>query len=199
MRSMVQNNTTQIQRLEQAEQDLYWMQFALQLAAKAEAAGEVPVGAVLVKDGMVLGEGWNLSISAHDPTAHAEMQAIRQAGLVLQNYRMLDCTLYVTLEPCAMCAGALVHSRVKRLVYGATDLKAGACGSVFDIVRHPQLNHQLDVTGGVSAEACATQLSAFFRRRRAEQKAEKLQLRAEQDKADQPQASTPAGNGELRS
>jgi tRNA(adenine34) deaminase len=151
------------------------MQYAIQLAAKAEATGEVPVGAVLVKNGQILGEGWNLSICRHDPTAHAEMQAIRQAGQALQNYRMLDCTLYVTLEPCAMCAGALVHSRVKRLVFGASDLKAGACGSVFDLVRHPQLNHQLEVCGGVLAEQCATQLSAFFKKRRAEHKANKLQ------------------------
>jgi tRNA(adenine34) deaminase len=151
------------------------MQYAIQLAAKAEATGEVPVGAVLVKNGQILGEGWNLSICRHDPTAHAEMQAIRQAGQALQNYRMLDCTLYVTLEPCAMCAGALVHSRVKRLVFGASDLKAGACGSVFDLVRHPQLNHQLEVCGGVLAEQCATQLSAFFKKRRAEHKATKLQ------------------------
>lgn len=166
------------------------------LAAKAEAAGEVPVGAVLVKDGQVLGAGWNLSISGHDPTAHAEMQAIRQAGQMLQNYRMLDCTLYVTLEPCAMCAGALVHSRVKRLVYGATDLKAGACGSVFDIVRHPKLNHQLDVYAGVLAEDCATQLSGFFQKRRAEQKALKLKSKIA-EAVDQPQASTPADSGEL--
>lgn len=179
-----------------SEQDIYWMQYAIELAARAEAAGEVPVGAVLVKDGQVLGEGWNLSINGHDPTAHAEMQAIRQSGQALQNYRMLDCTLYVTLEPCAMCAGALVHSRVKRLVYGATDLKAGACGSVFDIVRHPQLNHQLDVTPGVLAEDCATQLSAFFQKRRAEQKALKLKSKIA-DAVDQPQASTPAESGEL--
>lgn len=179
-----------------ADQDIYWMQYAMQLAAKAEAAGEVPVGAVLVKDGQMLGEGWNLSISRHDPTAHAEMQAIRQCGQVLQNYRMLDCTLYVTLEPCAMCAGALVHSRIKRLVYGATDLKAGACGSVFDIVRHPQLNHQLEVTPGVLAEDCATQLSAFFRKRRAEQKALKLSGNSV-DTLSQPQASAPAVSGEL--
>ncbi len=182
-------------KLNHTEQDIYWMQYAIELAARAEAAGEVPVGAVLVKDGQVLGEGWNLSISCHDPTAHAEMQAIRQSGQVLQNYRMLDCTLYVTLEPCAMCAGALVHSRVKRLVYGATDLKAGACGSVFDIVRHPQLNHQLDVCAGVLAEDCATQLSAFFRKRRAEQKALKLSSKSV-DEVVQTQASTAADSDE---
>ena len=178
------------------EQDIYWMRYAIELAAKAEEAGEVPVGAVLVKEGQVIGEGWNLSISCHDPTAHAEMQAIRQSGQILQNYRMLDCTLYVTLEPCAMCAGALVHSRIKRLVYGATDLKAGACGSVIDIVRHPQLNHQLEVCSGVLAEDCATQLSAFFQRRRAEQKALKLKTKTAAA-ADQPQASVATDKGEL--
>jgi tRNA(adenine34) deaminase len=174
------------------------MQYAMQLAAKAEAAGEVPVGAVLVKDGQVIGEGWNLSISGHDPTAHAEMQAIRQSGQVLQNYRMLDCTLYVTLEPCAMCAGALVHSRVKRLVFGATDLKAGACGSVFDIVRHQKLNHQLDVSGGVLADACAGQLSGFFQKRRAEQKALKQQKNSTGQVSDQLQISA-ADTGEATS
>jgi len=154
-----------------------WMRYAMQLARRAEQAGEVPVGAVLVKDNRIVGQGWNLSIARHDPSAHAELQAIRQAGPVLQNYRLLDCTLYVTLEPCPMCAGALVHSRIKRLVYGATDLKAGACGSVFDLVRHPQLNHQLEVTAGALADACASQLSDFFKRRRAEQKAQKALLK----------------------
>lgn len=153
--------------------DQDWMRYAIQLAKRAEQAGEVPVGAVLVKDNKVIGQGWNLSIQRHDPSAHAEMQAIRQAGPVLQNYRLLDCTLYVTLEPCAMCAGALVHSRIRRLVYGAADAKAGACGSVFNLVQHHQLNHQLQVEAGVLAEACSAQLSAFFRRRRAEQKAAK--------------------------
>ena len=111
------------------------MQYALQLAEKAEQRGEIPVGAVLVKDGEIVGEGWNQSIQLHDPSAHAEMQAIRQAAGQIENYRLLDCTLYVTLEPCAMCAGLLVHSRIKRLVYGARDAKTGAAGSVIDIVR----------------------------------------------------------------
>lgn len=145
----------------------------MQLAGRAEANGEVPVGAVVVKGGQIVGEGFNGCIGLHDPSAHAEMLALRQAGQQLQNYRLVDCTLYVTLEPCAMCAGLLVHSRVQRLVYGAADAKAGACGSVFDLVRHPQLNHQLEVTGGVLAAQCSEQLSAFFRRRRAEQKAQK--------------------------
>ncbi|HJS16351.1 MAG TPA: tRNA adenosine(34) deaminase TadA [Rheinheimera sp.] len=154
-----------------ADDDLHWMQYALQLADKAEQSGEIPVGAVLVKDGVVLGEGWNQSIQLNDPSAHAEMIAIRQAAEKVGNYRLIDCTLYVTLEPCAMCAGLLVHSRVKRLVFGAKDAKTGAAGSVLDIVRHPVLNHQLDVLDGPLAQQCADKLSEFFRRRRAEQKA----------------------------
>jgi len=153
------------------QDDLHWMQYALQLADKAEQSGEIPVGAVLVKDGVVLGEGWNQSIQLNDPSAHAEMLAIRQAAEKIGNYRLIDCTLYVTLEPCAMCAGLLVHSRVKRLVFGAKDAKTGAAGSVLDIVRHPVLNHQLDVLDGPLAQQCADKLSEFFRRRRAEQKA----------------------------
>lgn len=153
-----------------AEDDLYWMQYALQLADKAEQSGEIPVGAVLVKDGVVLGEGWNQSIQLNDPSAHAEMIAIRQAAEKIGNYRLVDCTLYVTLEPCAMCAGLLVHSRVKRLVFGAKDAKTGAAGSVFDVVRHPVLNHQLDVSDGLLMQQCADKLSEFFRRRRAEKK-----------------------------
>lgn len=163
--------------------DLHWMQYALQLADKAEQSGEIPVGAVLVKDGVVLGEGWNQSIQLNDPSAHAEMIAIRQAATKLSNYRLIDCTLYVTLEPCAMCAGLLVHSRVKRLVFGAKDAKTGAAGSVLDVVRHPVLNHQLDVQDGLLAQQCADKLSEFFRRRRAEQKALK-QLEKQQSVGD---------------
>src|SRR5579863_5799251 len=124
--------------------DTEFMQAALALARQAEAAGEVPVGAVLVKDGAIIGSGWNHPIGAHDPTAHAEVAALRAAAQALGNYRLTDTTLYVTLEPCAMCAGALVHARVKRLVYGASDPKAGAAGSVLDIVRAPALNHRLE-------------------------------------------------------
>jgi tRNA(adenine34) deaminase len=153
------------------DDDLHWMQYALQLADKAEQSGEIPVGAVLVKDGVVLGEGWNQSIQLNDPSAHAEMIAIRQAAEKIGNYRLIDCTLYVTLEPCAMCAGLLVHSRVKRLVFGAKDAKTGAAGSVLDIVQHPVLNHQLVVQDGLLAQQCANKLSEFFRRRRTEQKA----------------------------
>ncbi|MFC6440563.1 tRNA adenosine(34) deaminase TadA [Bowmanella sp. JS7-9] len=150
--------------------DEFWMQHALSLAQQAERQGEIPVGAVLVKNNEVIGEGFNQSIMLNDPSAHAEMQAIRAAGRKVNNYRLVDSTLYVTLEPCAMCAGALVHARVARVVYGAADAKTGAAGSVMDICRHPALNHQIDVESGVLAKQCSTALSAFFRRRRKEQK-----------------------------
>lgn len=142
------------------------MRRALALAGRAEGEGEVPVGAVLVRAGEVVGEGWNRPITAHDATAHAEIQAIRQAGTRLGNYRLVDTTLYVTLEPCPMCAGALVHARVARLVFGAADPRAGAAGSLFDLVRSPHLNHRLEVTSGVLEPECAERLRAFFRTRR---------------------------------
>ena len=142
--------------------DAYWMHYALQLADKAQQQGEIPVGAVIVKDGQVIGEGWNQSITLNDPSAHAEVMAIRDAGQKLNNYRLIDTTLYVTLEPCPMCAGALVHSRIGRLVYGAVDLKTGAAGSVMNLVKHEQLNHQLEVTSNVAAEQCSAKISAFF-------------------------------------
>lgn len=143
------------------------MRRALALASRAEAAGEVPVGAVLVgADGEVLAEGWNQPISTHDPGAHAEMLALRAGGLAMGNYRLPGTTLYVTLEPCAMCAGAMVHARIARLVFGASDPKTGAAGSVFDLVRAPALNHQVEVTGGVLGAECGAQLQAFFRARR---------------------------------
>ena len=151
--------------------DQDWMQYALALADKAEAVGEIPVGAVLVKNNEVIAEGWNLSIVEHNACAHAEIIAITNAGKVLKNYRLIDCTLYVTLEPCPMCAGALVHARIKRLVYGAGDYKTGAAGSVFDLVRNEHLNHQIEVTSGIYAEQCANKISDFFRRRRKEKKA----------------------------
>ena len=147
-------------------EDEKFMREALKLARQAEAAGEVPVGAVLVKDGAVVATGWNHPIGAHDPTAHAEMVTLRAAARALGNYRLNDTTLYVTLEPCAMCAGALVHARVQRLVYGAADPKAGAAGSVFNLVRSDALNHRLEVEGGVLAEECGELLRAFFSRRR---------------------------------
>lgn len=162
--------------------DEYWMQRALALALRAQAEGEVPVGAILVLDNQVIGEGWNRSIGDNDPTAHAEIMALRQGGQVVQNYRLIDATLYVTLEPCVMCAGAMVHSRIRRLVYGANDLKTGAAGSLVDILRHPRMNHQIEITTGVLADACAHQLSAFFRLRREQQKALKLTMRESNDK-----------------
>lgn len=151
--------------------DECWMQRALALALRAQAEGEVPVGAVLVLDNQMIGEGWNRSIGDNDPTAHAEIMALRQGGQAVQNYRLIDATLYVTLEPCVMCAGAMVHSRIRRLVYGANDLKTGAAGSLVDILRHPGMNHQIEITAGVLADACSHQLSAFFRLRREQQKA----------------------------
>ena len=159
------------QNLEQQEIDQKWMTYALSLADKAEQENEIPVGAVLVKNDQVVAEGWNLSILNHDACAHAEIMAIRNAGQVVENYRLIDCTLYVTLEPCPMCAGALVHARIKRLVYGAGDYKTGAAGSVFDLVRSDKLNHQIEVTSGIYAEQCATKISDFFKRRRKEKKA----------------------------
>ena len=150
-----------------------WMRHAIALAAKAEQQGEVPVGAVVVKNGELVAEGWNQMISLNDPSAHAEMQAIRAAAVKLGNYRLPDCSLYVTLEPCSMCAGAMVHSRIARLVFGTVDAKTGAAGSVLNLVQHRQFNHQLEVVSGVLAQECAAQLSGFFQRRRAEQKAVK--------------------------
>lgn len=139
---------------------------ALELARQAAAAGEVPVGAVLVKDGQVIAAAHNSPIGQHDPSAHAEIRVLREAGQRLGNYRLPDTTLYVTLEPCPMCAGALVHARVERLVYGAPDLRAGAAGTVFDIARSPALNHRLEVEGGVGGDAAAALLQEFFRARR---------------------------------
>jgi tRNA(adenine34) deaminase len=146
--------------------DADYMARALELARTAEAAGEVPVGAVIVRDGVIVAEGWNRPISACDPTAHAEVVALRAAGQALQTYRLTGTTLYVTLEPCAMCASAMVHARVQRLVYAATDPRAGAAGSVFNIVQHPSLNHRIDCTGGVLAEECGALLRSFFLARR---------------------------------
>jgi tRNA(adenine34) deaminase len=142
------------------------MRRALALARRAAEAGEVPVGAVLVKDDAIVGEGWNHPISAHDPTAHAEIGALRAGAAALGNYRLIDTTLYVTLEPCVMCAGAIVHARVKRLVFGAPDPKTGAAGSVFDVFGSGKVNHVVQVDGGVLAEECGRLLTDFFRQRR---------------------------------
>lgn len=146
--------------------DSQYMARALELAREAERAGEVPVGAVIVKDDAIVGEGWNRPISTNDPTAHAEIVAMRAAAQKLNTYRLLDTTLYVTLEPCAMCAGAIVHARVKRLVYAATDPRAGAAGTIFNIVQHPSLNHRVECEAGLMGEECATMLRAFFQGRR---------------------------------
>lgn len=155
---------------EQQLTDNHFMVRALALANKAEALGEVPVGALVVVDGKVVGEGFNQPIARHDPTAHAEIMAIRQAGRRLGNYRLTGATLYVTLEPCAMCAGAMVHARIGRLVYGAPDPRTGVAGSVHDLVRCAAFNHQLEVSSGLMAEQCGLQLSSFFQRRRAAQR-----------------------------
>lgn len=142
-----------------------FMREALAVAAQAGARGEVPVGALVVRDGVVIGRGGNQPISAHDPTAHAEVMALRDAAKNAGNYRLTGSTLYVTLEPCAMCAGAIMHARVERVVFGAKDPKTGACGSVVDLFA-TALNHHATVTGGILAEECGGRLSAFFSERR---------------------------------
>jgi tRNA(adenine34) deaminase len=146
--------------------DSIFMARALELAREAERAGEVPVGAVIVKDGVIVGEGSNRPINTNDPTAHAEIVAMRAAAQQLNTYRLLDTTLYVTLEPCPMCAGAMVHARVKRLVYAATDPRAGAAGTIFNIVQHPSLNHRIEYEAGLMGEECGAMLRAFFQGRR---------------------------------
>jgi tRNA(adenine34) deaminase len=146
--------------------DVEFMRCALELAAQAQANAEVPVGAVLVHGGAIVAGGANSPISSHDPTAHAEIMALRAAALALRNYRLSDTTLYVTLEPCIMCAAAIVHARVRRLVFGAWDQRAGAAGSIINVFTLPSLNHRVDVFGGVLSEECAAQLDRFFSARR---------------------------------
>ena len=161
-----------------SEFDEKMMRYALDLADKAEALGEIPVGAVLVDEsGNIIGEGWNLSIVQSDPTAHAEIIALRNGAKNIQNYRLLNTTLYVTLEPCTMCAGAILHSRIKRLVFGASDYKTGAVGSRFHFFDDYKMNHTLEITSGVLAEECSQKLSAFFQKRREEKKIEKVLLK----------------------
>jgi tRNA(adenine34) deaminase len=143
-----------------------YLRAAIAEALAAQEAGEVPVGAVIVRDGEMIATGRNRVISDHDPTAHAEMMALRAAGVALGNYRLEVCDLYCTLEPCAMCAGAIVHARIRRLVYAASDPKAGACGSVLEVMNHPRLNHRVEVESGLLAEECGAMLTAFFRSRR---------------------------------
>jgi tRNA(adenine34) deaminase len=146
--------------------DIEFMRSALELADQAGEAGEVPVGAVVAKNGIIIGRGYNRPISASDPTAHAEVMALRDAAQHMRNYRLLDCTLYVTLEPCVMCVGAIFHARIARLVYGASDGKTGACGSVIDLPAELRLNHHVQVTGNVLAEEGGARLKQFFSERR---------------------------------
>jgi tRNA(adenine34) deaminase len=146
--------------------DVEFMQRALDLAAVADSRGEVPVGAVLVRAEEIIAAGANRPIASHDPTAHAEIEALRAGGQVLGSYRLTDTTLYVTLEPCAMCAAAIVHARVRRLVFGAWDPRAGGAGSIVDVFKLPGLNHRVDVFGGVLADECGRRLKEFFARRR---------------------------------
>jgi len=157
--------------------DSYWMELALEYALKAQALNEIPVGAVVVKDNKLIAAGYNRSITDNDPSAHAEMIAVREAGKVLNNYRLIDCTLYVTLEPCSMCAGLLVHSRINRLVFGASDAKTGSAGSIMNLLQEPRLNHQVEVCGGVLAQQCGSTISDFFKSRRAQIKAAKKAAR----------------------
>jgi len=156
--------------LTQAEQDLFWMQYAYRLAQKAESEGEVPVGAVIVENGNRVAEGWNQTIQNYDPTAHAEIVALRAAGQVLQNYRLGDLTLYVTLEPCPMCASAMVLARIKRLVVATKDPRTGSAGSVFNLTQDARLNHHIEVEFGVLEADASAQLKSFFKQKRSRKK-----------------------------
>jgi tRNA(adenine34) deaminase len=149
-----------------SEPDELWMEEALRAAQRAQEAGEVPVGAVVVCQGRVIGRGWNRNLGDCDPTAHAEIVALREAAAAVGNHRLANCDLFATIEPCPMCAGALVHARIKRLVYGADDPKAGAVQSVLQVLNHPRLNHRVEVRGGVLAGRCAELLQTFFKNRR---------------------------------
>ena len=148
------------------------MEEALREAQRALALGEIPVGAVVVHNGRVVGRGCNRPITAHDPTAHAEVLALREAGQTIGNYRLLDCDLYVTIEPCTMCAGAITHARIRRLIYGAEDAKAGAVHSMLQVLNHPRLNHQVESDSGVLAARCMDLLQTFFREKREERTGE---------------------------
>ncbi len=148
------------------QEDEFYMQVAIDLAKQASDKGEVPVGAIVVKDGEIIGRGSNAPIGLHDPSAHAEILALRNAAMTIGNYRLVGCSLYVTLEPCAMCSGAIQHARIAHLVYGASDTKTGACGSVVNLMDEEKLNHHTTVKGGVLAVEAATLLSDFFKQRR---------------------------------
>jgi tRNA(adenine34) deaminase len=152
--------------LMRVSEDAAWMQLALEQAALAARAGEVPVGALVIKDGQILGQGYNRTLLENDPTAHAEIVALRQAAARLGNYRLIGCEMFVTIEPCSMCAGALVHARLARLVYGASDPKAGAVTSVLQVLNHPSLNHKMTVQSGVLVDQCSALLQNFFREKR---------------------------------
>ncbi len=158
--------------IEMQGDDTFFMREALALALQAEAAGEVPVGAVVVKEGEIIGRGYNAPISRHDPSAHAEMTALRDAAQRVGNYRLSGCELFVTLEPCVMCVGAIFHARIARVVYGARDPKTGAAGSIINLFAESRLNHHASVEGGMLAEECGRMLSEFFARRRREQKSQ---------------------------
>jgi tRNA(adenine34) deaminase len=146
--------------------DLTWMELALAEARMAADAGEVPVGALVINNAEIVGRAGNRNLRDHDPTAHAEILALRQAAQHLGNHRLTGCTLYATIEPCAMCAGAVIHARIARLVYGAKDPKAGAAGSILEVINHPRLNHKMEVVSGVLGDRCSQILQDFFRRRR---------------------------------
>ena len=146
--------------------DELWMEEALRAAQRALEAGEVPVGAIVLCGGRIIGRGWNRNIADRDPSAHAEIVALREAGVAIGNHRLAECDLFVTIEPCAMCAGAMVLARIRRLIYGADDMKAGAVRSVMQVLNHPQLNHRVEARGGVLAGRCAEVLQEFFRNRR---------------------------------
>jgi tRNA(adenine34) deaminase len=149
-----------------ARDDDGWMELALEQAALAAQAGEVPVGALVIKDGEIIGRGHNRNLLDNDPTAHAEIVALREAAARLGNHRLSGCALFATIEPCSMCAGALIHARIARLVYGAPDIKAGAAGSVLEVLNHPRLNHKMEVTAGVLGDRCSEIIQDFFRRKR---------------------------------
>ncbi len=159
------------------EQDLIYMREALALAASGDSANEVPVGAIVVRDGIVIGRGFNQPIGTHDPTAHAEIVALRDAAQTVGNYRLPGATLYVTVEPCAMCAGAIQHARIARVVYGTPEPKTGACGSVVDLFAEARLNHHASVEGGVLATESAALIAAFFQRRRDESRVKRMMER----------------------
>lgn len=190
----------QVEALAFDTRDHAMMRLAMDQALNASLHGEVPVGAVLVKDGRVIATGYNHPVGSHDPSAHAEMRALRMAAEQLGNYRVGASTLYVTLEPCMMCLGAILHARVTRVVFGAHDPKTGVCGSVLNLPAHGQLNHQTQVEGGLLAEECGRLLQDFFAQRRAQRRAARDALRAQQDELVRWAATLPveAALGELR-